>query len=186
RQSQRQSAVRYGHGALRVHVDENAAVDLRLRHEHAAENSAQARGSSRRLRSGGVRDRAGFRAGAGWNRHSDLAALPKGMVRNGGNPLLLYGYGSYGFSIDAAFSSPRLSLVDRGFIYAIAHVRGGQEMGRSWYEAGKLLHKKNTFSDFIACAEYLIGEKFTAPEKLFAMGRSAGGLLMGAVSNLRP
>lgn len=110
----------------------------------------------------------------------------KGMVRNCDSPLLLYGYGSYGFSIDAAFSSPRLSLVDRGFIYAIAHVRGGQEMGRPWYEAGKLLHKKNTFSDFIACAEFLVREKFTAPGKLFAMGRSAGGLLMGAVSNMRP
>jgi oligopeptidase B len=110
----------------------------------------------------------------------------KGTVRNGDNPLLLYGYGSYGFSLDAAFASPRLSLVDRGFVYAIAHVRGGQEMGRRWYEDGKLLKKKNTFSDFIACAEFLIHEKFTAPEKLFAMGRSAGGLLMGAISNMRP
>ena len=110
----------------------------------------------------------------------------KGMPKNGGNPLLLYGYGAYGLSIDAAFSSPRLSLVDRGFVYAIAHVRGGQELGRRWYEEGKLLKKKNTFTDFIACAEFLIAEKFTAPEKLFAMGRSAGGLLMGAISNLRP
>ena len=110
----------------------------------------------------------------------------KGLKRDGRNPLLLYGYGSYGFSIDAAFVSPRLSLVDRGFIFAIAHIRGGQEMGRQWYEDGKLLNKQNTFSDFIACAEFLIGEKFTQPEKLFAMGRSAGGLLMGAVSNLRP
>ena len=110
----------------------------------------------------------------------------KGMLRNGDNPLLLYGYGSYGVSIDAAFSSPRLSLVDRGFIYAIAHIRGGQEMGRQWYEDGKLLRKKNTFNDFIAAAEFLIREKFTAPEKLFAMGRSAGGLLMGAISNMRP
>jgi oligopeptidase B len=109
-----------------------------------------------------------------------------GMKRNGHNPLLLYGYGSYGHSIDAAFSSPRLSLVDRGFIFAIAHVRGGQEMGRQWYEDGKLLKKKNTFLDFIACAEFLVGEKFTVPEKLFAMGRSAGGLLMGAISNMRP
>jgi oligopeptidase B len=110
----------------------------------------------------------------------------KGMVRNGDNPLLLYGYGSYGVSIDAGFSSPRLSLVDRGFIYAIAHIRGGQEMGRQWYEDGKLLRKKNTFSDFIAAAEFLIREKFTVPDKLFAMGRSAGGLLMGAISNMRP
>ncbi len=110
----------------------------------------------------------------------------KGARKDGENPLLLYGYGSYGLSIDASFASPRLSLVDRGFVFAIAHVRGGQEMGRQWYDDGKLLKKKNTFSDFIACAEFLLREKFTAPEKLFAMGRSAGGLLMGAVSNLRP
>ena len=110
----------------------------------------------------------------------------KGTVRDGGNSLLLYGYGSYGVSIDAAFSSPRLSLVDRGFIYAIAHIRGGQELGRQWYEDGKLLKKKNTFADFIAVGEFLIREKFTVPEKLFAMGRSAGGLLMGAVANMRP
>jgi oligopeptidase B len=110
----------------------------------------------------------------------------KGTPKNGCNPLLLYGYGAYGLSIDAAFSSPRLSLVDRGFVYAIAHVRGGQELGRRWYEEGKLLKKKNTFSDFIACAEHLIREKFTVPEKLFAMGRSAGGLVMGAISNMRP
>jgi oligopeptidase B len=110
----------------------------------------------------------------------------KGLVKNGDNPLLLYGYGSYGISIDASFASPRLSLVDRGFVFAIAHVRGGQEMGRQWYEDGKLLKKKNTFADFIACAEFLIREQFTRPEKLFAMGRSAGGLLMGAVTNMRP
>jgi oligopeptidase B len=110
----------------------------------------------------------------------------KGLQRDGQNPTLLYGYGSYGFSIDAAFASPRLSLVDRGFVFAIAHVRGGQELGRHWYEDGKLLKKKNTFTDFIACAECLIGSNFTSPEKLFAMGRSAGGLLMGAISNLRP
>ena len=110
----------------------------------------------------------------------------KGLKRDGQNPLVLYGYGSYGFSIDAAFASPRLSLVDRGFVFAIAHIRGGQELGRLWYENGKLLNKWNTFTDFIVCAEYLIREKFTRPEKLFAMGRSAGGLLMGAVSNLRP
>jgi len=110
----------------------------------------------------------------------------KGLKREGQNPLVLYGYGSYGFSIDAAFASPRLSLVDRGFVFAIAHIRGGQEFGRPWYENGKLLNKRNSFTDFIACAEFLIGENFTNKEKLFAMGRSAGGLLMGAVSNLRP
>jgi oligopeptidase B len=110
----------------------------------------------------------------------------KGIERDGQNPLLLYGYGAYGFSIDPAFASPRLSLIDRGFVYAIAHVRGGQELGRQWYEDGRLLNKKNTFTDFIACAEYLIREKFTNPGRLFAMGRSAGGLLMGAVANMRP
>jgi oligopeptidase B len=109
-----------------------------------------------------------------------------GVKKDGSNPLLLYGYGAYGLSIDASFASPRLSLVDREFVLAIAHVRGGQEMGRQWYEDGKLLKKKNTFTDFIACAEFLINEKFTSPQKLFAMGRSAGGLLMGAVSNMRP
>ncbi len=110
----------------------------------------------------------------------------KGTRRDGRNPLLLYGYGSYGLSIDAAFASPRLSLIDRGFVFAIAHVRGGQELGRQWYEDGKLLKKKNTFTDFIACVEFLIREKLTDADKLFAMGRSAGGLLMGAVSNMRP
>jgi oligopeptidase B len=110
----------------------------------------------------------------------------KGTLKNGKNPLLLYGYGSYGVSIDAAFSSPRLTLVDRGFIYAIAHIRGGQEMGRQWYEDGKLLRKKNTFTDFIDVADFLIRENFTSPEQLFAMGRSAGGLLMGAITNMRP
>lgn len=109
-----------------------------------------------------------------------------GMKKDGKNPLLLYGYGSYGASMSAYFSSVRLSLLDRGFVYAIAHIRGGQEMGRYWYEDGKLLKKKNTFTDFIDCAEYLIGKKFTTPGKLFAMGGSAGGLLMGAIVNMRP
>lgn len=110
----------------------------------------------------------------------------KGLVKDGTNPVLLYGYGSYGSSMEANFRSYRLSLLDRGFVYAIAHVRGGQEMGRYWYEDGKLLKKKNTFTDFIDCAEYLIDEQFTNPDKLFAMGGSAGGLLVGAVSNMRP
>ena len=109
-----------------------------------------------------------------------------GMERDGRSPLLLYGYGSYGHSLDAAFGSARLSLLDRGFVFAIAHVRGGEEMGRAWYEDGKLLRKKNTFTDFIACAEHLVEQRYTSPEGLFAMGGSAGGLLMGAVVNLRP
>jgi oligopeptidase B len=110
----------------------------------------------------------------------------EGFAKDGSRPLLLYGYGSYGASMDASFQSERLSLLDRGFAYAIAHIRGGQELGRDWYENGKLLKKKNTFTDFIACAEYLIREKYTRPEHLFAQGGSAGGLLMGAVINIRP
>ena len=110
----------------------------------------------------------------------------KGMKKDGGNPLLLYGYGSYGNTIDPYFSSVRLSLIDRGFIYAIAHVRGGQILGRTWYDDGKLLKKKNTFTDYIDCAEFLIREKYTSPDKLMAYGGSAGGLLVGAVVNMRP
>jgi oligopeptidase B len=110
----------------------------------------------------------------------------KGLVRNGLNPCLIYGYGSYGASMDADFYSEVLSLLDRGFVYAIAHVRGGQEMGRWWYEDGKLLKKENTFTDFIACAEYLVAQRFTDSGLLFAQGDSAGGLLMGAVANMRP
>lgn len=101
-------------------------------------------------------------------------------------PLLLYGYGSYGSSMDPYFSSVRLSLLDRGFVFAIAHIRGGQEMGRQWYEDGKLLKKKNTFTDFIDCAKFLIEKGYTQPEHLYAMGGSAGGLLMGAIVNMRP
>ncbi|KAK9831069.1 hypothetical protein WJX74_002118 [Apatococcus lobatus] len=110
----------------------------------------------------------------------DLAKL------DGSDPLLLDGYGSYEVCNDPYFSSNRLSLVDRGFIFAIAHTRGGGEMGRQWYEDGKYLHKKNTFVDFIACAEHLVAKKFTTPSKLCIEGRSAGGLTMGAVVNMRP
>ena len=110
----------------------------------------------------------------------------KGFVRDGRAPMLLYGYGSYGISIDPSFSSDRLSLLDRGFVYAIAHIRGGMDLGKPWHEAGRLLQKKNTFTDFIAAAEKLIAEKYTSPARLAVMGRSAGGLLMGAVVNLRP
>ena len=105
---------------------------------------------------------------------------------DGKTPLLLYGYGSYGYSIDPTFSIGRISLLDRGFAYAIAHIRGGQTLGREWYEDGKLLNKRNTFTDFITCAEYLIAEKYTDTEHLCAMGGSAGGLLVGAVVNMRP
>jgi len=110
----------------------------------------------------------------------------KGLVRDGSHPALLYGYGSYGISIDASFSHVRLSLVDRGFVYAIAHIRGGGDLGKSWHEAGRMANKTNTFHDFIAAAEALIEAGFTNPSKLGIMGGSAGGLLMGAVLNLRP
>ncbi len=110
----------------------------------------------------------------------------KPLDKNGKRPLCLLGYGSYGICTEPGFSSSRLSLLDRGFICAIAHIRGGEEMGRAWYEQGKLLNKKNTFRDFIACAEHLISEKYTRKEKLVITGRSAGGLLIGAVLNMRP
>ncbi|MBH8553232.1 S9 family peptidase [Nostocaceae cyanobacterium CENA357] len=110
----------------------------------------------------------------------------QGLKKDGKNPLLLTGYGAYGYSYPASFSSTQLSLLDRGVIFAIAHIRGGEEMGRKWYEQGKFLQKKNTFTDFIACAEYLVTEKWTASDRLAIMGGSAGGLLMGAVINLRP
>jgi len=110
----------------------------------------------------------------------------KGLKKDGSNPFLLYAYGSYGASMDAYFSSARLSLLDRGFVYAIAHIRGGEELGRHWYEDGKLLKKKNTFTDFIDCSKFVIAEKFTSPEHLYAEGGSAGGLLMGAIVNMAP
>ncbi len=127
-----------------------------------------------------------------WATAKDGTKIPISLVYrkdinpNGNNPLLLYGYGSYGYSMEPYFSSTRLTLLDRGFVYAIAHIRGGQEMGRYWYEEGKMFNKMNTFTDFNACAEFLIAEKFTSPEHLFAMGGSAGGLLMGAIINLQP
>jgi len=133
-----------------------------------------------------------YRAERVWATASDGTQVPvslvypKNIALDGSNPTLLYGYGSYGASIDPSFSSSRVSLLQRGFVFAIAHVRGGGEMGRAWKEDGKFLKKKNTFTDFIAAAEHLIAAGFTRPDKLAAMGGSAGGLLMGAVVNLRP
>jgi oligopeptidase B len=127
-----------------------------------------------------------------WATAPDGTAVPISLVfrpdlraAEGPSPLVLYGYGSYEISIDPTFSSLRVSLLDRGVMFAIAHVRGGGELGRPWYEGGKLLHKRNTFTDFIACAEHLVAEGYTAPARLAARGGSAGGLLMGAVANLR-
>ena len=110
----------------------------------------------------------------------------RGLERDGTNPLLLYAYGSYGINTEPSFSSVRLSLLDRGFVYAIAHVRGGQELGRSWYDDGKMFKKMNTFTDYLEVAEFLVAEGYTSPDRLFAHGGSAGGLLMGAAVNLRP
>lgn len=110
----------------------------------------------------------------------------KGIVKDGSSPALLYGYGSYGYSSEAYFSTSIYSLIERGFVYAVAQIRGGSEMGEQWYEDGKFLKKKNTFTDFIACAENLIKQKYTSSDKLAIMGGSAGGLLMGAVINMRP
>lgn len=110
----------------------------------------------------------------------------KDKWNKGHNPCLIYGYGSYGYSMDPYFSSVRLSLLNRGFVYVIAHVRGGQEMGRSWYEDGKLLKKKNTFTDFMDASSFLLANGYSHPRKLMAMGGSAGGLLMGAIINERP
>ncbi|MFO1536300.1 MAG: prolyl oligopeptidase family serine peptidase, partial [Actinomycetota bacterium] len=110
----------------------------------------------------------------------------RGLALDGTAPLLLYGYGAYEISIDPTFSSARLSLLDRGVVFAIAHVRGGGECGRRWYDEGKLLHKRNTFTDFVACAEHLVERGYSRPARTAARGGSAGGLLMGAVVNLAP
>jgi oligopeptidase B len=128
-----------------------------------------------------------------WAQAEDGVMVPMSLVYkkssfqpDGSNPLLLYAYGSYGYSSDAYFSSNRLSLLDRGFVFAIAHVRGGEDLGRKWYEDGKLLKKRNTFTDLIACAKHLIDENYTRADRLYGMGGSAGGLLIGAVINMRP
>ena len=110
----------------------------------------------------------------------------KNTKKSAETPLLLYGYGSYGHTVDASFSNVRLSILDRGFIYAIAHIRGGEYLGREWYEDGKMLHKKNTFYDFIDAGKFLVKENFTSEKHLYAMGGSAGGLLMGAIMNMEP
>jgi len=127
-----------------------------------------------------------------WATSRDGKQVPISLVyhkdtpKSENTPLLLYGYGSYGHTVDASFSSTRLSLLDRGYIFAIAHIRGGEYLGREWYEDGKMLHKKNTFFDFIDAAKYLISENYTSPKHLYAMGGSAGGLLVGAVMNYNP
>jgi oligopeptidase B len=137
-------------------------------------------------------DSANYRTERLWVKARDGVKVPVSLVyrkefqRNGAAPLFQYGYGSYGASSDPIFRSNILSLLDRGFVYAIAHIRGGQEMGRAWYENGKKLHKQNTFNDFVDVTQALVAQKYAAPDKVFAQGGSAGGLLMGAVVNMRP
>jgi len=141
---------------------------------------------------GGKFDKNNYESKRVWATAGDGTKIPismvyrKGMEKNGNNPLLLYGYGSYGATIDPSFSTTRLTLLDRGFIFAIAHIRGSQYMGREWYDHGKLLEKKNTFTDFTDATKFLIDEKYTSPNHMYAMGGSAGGLLMGAVVNMHP
>jgi oligopeptidase B len=137
-------------------------------------------------------DPAEYEQQRGWAVAGDGTRIPISVVcrkdtpRDGTAPFLLYGYGSYEISMDPGFSIPRISLLDRGFVYAIAHIRGGGEMGRRWYDDGKMLRKVNTFSDFIACARHVVKEGWTTAERLVARGGSAGGLLMGAVVNMAP
>ena len=141
---------------------------------------------------GGTFDKNNYESKRIWATARDGALVPisivykKGMKMNGENPILQYAYGSYGYTIDPSFSSTRLSLLDRGFAFAITHVRGGQYLGREWYENGKLLKKKNTFTDFIDASKFLISEGYTSEKHLYASGGSAGGLLMGAVVNMAP
>ncbi|CAA6818318.1 MAG: Protease II (EC [uncultured Sulfurovum sp.] len=136
-------------------------------------------------------DKNNYESKRAWATAKDGKKIPislvykKGITVDGTNPTLQYAYGSYGYSMDASFSLSRLSLLDRGFVYAIAHIRGGEELGRAWYEDGKLLTKMNTFTDFIACSEYLIEAGYTSNEKLFAQGGSAGGMLMGGIVNMK-
>lgn len=141
---------------------------------------------------GGKFDKNNYEEKRIWATADDGTKIPISMVYRKGikldsqNPVLQYAYGSYGYSMDPSFDDSLLSLLDRGFIYALAHIRGGEDMGRSWYEQGKLLEKKNTFTDFIACSKHLIAEKYTSPQHLYAQGGSAGGLLMGVVINWAP
>lgn len=141
---------------------------------------------------GGTFDKENYISERIWANARDGKKIPISLVyhkntkKTEDTPLLLYGYGSYGHTVDASFSNVRLSLLDRGFVFAIAHIRGGEYLGREWYEDGKMLQKKNTFYDFIDAAKYLVREQYTSPKHLYAMGGSAGGLLMGAVMNFEP
>ena len=141
---------------------------------------------------GGTFDKKNYTAQRLWATGDDGTKIPISLVRHVNTeltpktPILQYGYGSYGNTIDPYFSSGRLSLLDRGFVFVIAHIRGGEYLGRPWYENGRMLSKKNTFKDFVSCSKFLIEQGYTSSEHLYAMGGSAGGLLMGVVMNMAP
>ncbi|WP_156113417.1 S9 family peptidase [Wocania ichthyoenteri] len=174
--------LRYGYSSL---TSPNAVIDYNLQTKQSEIKKEQAI-------LGGNFNKTNYQSKRIWATASDGVKIPislvykKGISLNGKKPLLQYAYGSYGSTIDPSFSTIRLSLLDRGFVYAIAHIRGGEYLGRHWYENGKLLTKKNTFTDFIDCSKYLIEQKYTSPQHLYAYGGSAGGLLMGAIINMNP
>ena len=174
--------LRYNYNAL---TTPNSTIDFNMRTKESVIKKEQEV-------LGGVFNKENYTSERVWAKASDDTKIPislvykKGIKLSGSNPLLIYAYGAYGSTIDPYFSTIRLSLLDRGFIYAIAHVRGGEYLGRRWYENGKLFNKKNTFTDFIVCSEYLVEKKYTSSEHLYAMGGSAGGLLIGAVINMAP
>ncbi|MFD1613636.1 S9 family peptidase [Gelatiniphilus marinus] len=174
--------LRYGYSAL---TTPNSIIDYNLKTKQSEIKKEQAV-------LGGSFNKENYESKRLWATARDGVKVPislvyrKGIKLNGTNPLLQYAYGSYGSTIDPSFSTIRLSLLDRGFIYAITHIRGGEYLGRDWYENGKLLSKKNTFTDFIDCSKYLIEQKYTSNTHLYAYGGSAGGLLIGAVINMNP
>jgi oligopeptidase B len=173
--------IRFGYSSL---VNPSSSVDYDMEQQH--------RTVVKRATVGGRFDPSDYRSERIWARAADGTRVPISLVcrsdqeLDGSAPCLLYGYGSYEIPIDPAFSQTRLNLLERGFVFAIAHVRGGGEMGRPWYEDGRLQNKRNTFSDFIACAEQLVSDGWTSPDRIVIRGGSAGGLLMGAVANMRP
>ncbi|MCG6927933.1 MAG: S9 family peptidase [Acidobacteria bacterium] len=202
-QGQETREIDFGEPAYDAWVDQNPEFDTRaLRYGYTSLTTPRSiydydmasgeKALLKREKVGGGYDPAEYTSERLYARARDGVAVPislvyrTGLKRDGSSPLLLYAYGSYGYSTDASFASDRLSLLDRGFIFAIAHVRGGQELGREWYEDGKLLEKKNTFTDFVDCASHLVQQRYTSPDRLFAEGGSAGGLLMGAITNMRP
>ena len=183
----RHAGLRIAHLSLQLPELPDAFERLRLRRGHRQVHAAKAAGSAGRLRSAASTPRERL-----WATARDGVKVPisivykKGFARDGKAPLFLYGYGTYGFGTPPTFSSNRVSLLDRGMAYAIAHIRGGDEMGEKWRDDGMLMKKKNTFFDFIDCAEFLIQQKWTSKDRLVIEGGSAGGLLMGAVVNMRP